>query len=253
MIMSKHISFSRCLLSFAKVAGVAGLVAGAYVAPLQAQTTTETTTTTTLGADTDPTPVMDESYSGYGSAERAMLKIAYSMAFPSGGLHDYAADASFRGFDLTLLWPVFKGLYVGAGFGFNGFYEEKPRETYHVNNSDITGKLYRYVDHWAFSAVAQWFFLKPDSIVRPYAGVRLGVAALSMTTLVVDLAYQDAPAGFLVVPEVGAQLKLSRQFKAYVSYQFNYSTASVEGATQDYSGLSFSSIQIGFALAMGGG
>jgi len=181
-----------------------------------------------------------------------MLKVAYGMAFPSGGLHDFTADASFRGFDLTLLWPVLKGLYVGAGFGFNGFYQEKPRETYTLDNGAITGKLYRYVDHWAFSGVAQYYFLKPQSMFRPYAGVRVGVAALSATTLVVDLAYQDAPAGFLVVPEIGVQLALSKSIRAYASYQFNYSTATISGAAEDFTGLIFSSIQIGFSFGMGG-
>jgi hypothetical protein len=244
MIMSKHIFNSGCFQSVATIAGVAVLLGMVHVAPLHAQDS--------AGASSDANTMIEESsYGSYQPKERATLKIAYSIGFPHGGLHDYTGEVSPRGFDLTLAWPVFKSLFVGAGFGFNSFYQEKDRTTYEVDNTAITGKLYRYVDYWSFSAVAQYVFLKPKSVVRPYVGVRVGVAALSMTTLVVDLAYQDAPAGFLVVPEAGVNFNLSKQLALYASYQLNYSTASVQGATQDFSSLSFSSIQIGVTLGMG--
>jgi opacity protein-like surface antigen len=198
----------------------------------------------------DDTAYMDSSMESYGDSrnrESAMLKIAWSMAFAAGDLNDFAGDASFRGFDIALLWPVVAGLHLGAGFGFNSLYEEHERGTYEVNTTAVTGKLYRYADAWSFSAVAQYMFLSPQSMLRPYAGLRVGIEAMALTTLVVDFAADDAPAGFLLAPDIGLQLNVSKQMMAYASYQFNFSTAS----TDQFDALSFSTVNIGIALKMG--
>lgn len=196
----------------------------------------------------DPNAHLDMSYDAYKPRESAMLKFAWSMSFAAGDLNDFTGDASFRGFDLSIVWPVVAGLHLGAGFGFNSLYEEHERQTYEMGPTAITGKLYRYCDFWSFTAVAQWHFLDMRAKVRPYAGLRVGVAALALTTLLVDFSSGEAPAGFLLTPEVGLQLALAKEVAAYASYQFNFSTAS----SGDFDLLSFSSIQIGLSLRMGG-
>lgn len=179
--------------------------------------------------------------------EFTMLSTAYSVAVPMGDLSDFAGGPSFRGFDLSLLFPLYRGLFVGPAFGFNLLSDRKARESYQLSSATITGKLYRYVHYWSFALATRYVFLQPQQPVRPYAGLRLGVAALDLTSLVVDLSSQDSPTGFLLTPEVGVQVRLADMLHGFLAYQFNFSTAS----SADFDLLSFSAIQLGLSLQMG--
>lgn len=180
-----------------------------------------------------------------GNRERVKFAIAYSIAFPTADLHDFNSVTSFRGFDFAVLWPVFRGLHVGPALGFNMFYDDKARTTYQVSdNSALTAKLYRYTDYWSISALARYVFMEPSATVRPYAGLRLGVAALSSTTLVVDTSRQDAPVGFLMVPEAGVMFRFTESVLGFVTLQYNFSTAS----TASFDSLSFAAFQLGLSI-----
>jgi len=176
--------------------------------------------------------------------ETVKFGVSYSMGFPFGDLKDYVGEASFRGFDITVLWPVFKSLYVGPSLTYNLFYEEKARETYDLGSSAITGKLYRYTDYWSTAVVARYFFMQPGGLLRPYAGAKIGVAALLNTTLAADLSTQTNPVGFYLAPEVGVLLKFAKTASASISYQYNFSTAS----QTNFDNLSYGSLQFGVVL-----
>lgn len=207
-------------------------------------------TTPLISATADP-PVGSEAGASYpeasskGNRERVKFAIAYSIAFPTADLHDFNSITSFRGFDFAVLWPVFRGLHVGPSLGFNMFYDDKSRTTYQVtNNSALTAKLYRYTDYWTISALARYVFMEPSKSLRPYAGLRLGVAALSTTTLVVDTSRQDAPVGFLMVPEAGVLFRFTESVLGFASLQYNFSTAS----TASFDSLSFAAVQLGLSI-----
>jgi hypothetical protein len=173
------------------------------------------------------------------------LSLNYSMGFTTGNLHDYVAESSFRGFDFAALWPVYKSLYLGAAFGYNLFYERVDRDTYSLSDrSAVTAQLYRYSDYWTTSLATRYYFMEPDSAVRAYAGLRIGVASVLNTTLVADLAFQDDPMGFLLAPEAGVLLRLNPAISGAVSALYNFSTASSAG----YDSLSYLALQVGFVL-----
>lgn len=187
------------------------------------------------------------SFPGEAGAKRERVKFAvsYSIGLPAMDLHDFTGIASFRGFDFAVLWPVFRGLHVGPGLGFNSFYDDKPRGTYQLTSeSAITAKVYRYADYWTISGVARYIFRAAQASIRPFAGLRAGVAALSTTSLVVDTSRQDAPVGFLMVPEAGVLVEFSRSLFGSISLQYNFSTAS----TTSFNNLSFGAIQLGLTI-----
>ena len=166
------------------------------------------------------------------------------MGFATGDLHDFVSEPSYRGFDLTFLWPVYRSLYIGPSLATNHFYEEKPRETYERGTSAVTAKLYRYTDYWNTSLVTRYYFREPTSFIRPYGSLRLGVAALSTTTFAADFTDQDNPVGFSLSPEVGALLRISKPVSLSVAYTYNFSTASIER----FDKLSFGALQFGLSI-----
>jgi len=169
---------------------------------------------------------------------------AYSMGFAFGDLHDLVGEPSFRGFDLALLWPIYRSFYIGAALSTNHFYEEKDRATYERGATAVTGKLYGYVDYWNTALVTRYYLQRPESRVRAYGGVRLGLAAVRTTTFVADFTDQDDPLGFLVAPEVGMLIRIVDSVSASVAYQYNFSTAS----TSRLDNLSFGALQFGLSI-----
>jgi len=162
----------------------------------------------------------------YHQRELPIWTLGYSMALGVGDLNDYIGNASFRGFEVALLWPVVRSLFLGVTFGYNGFYEATGHETYQLESAAVNAKLYRYADSWPLALVGRYLFLQNRSMLRPYLGVRVGAAWVDTTTLVTDRTYQDSSFGFLAAPEAGILVHLSAAVLACVSYAFNFTTAS---------------------------
>jgi len=173
-----------------------------------------------------------------------MWTFGYSMALGVGDLNDYVQNVSFRGFEVNLLWPLARSLFVGASFGYNGFYESTGSETYQLASAAVTGKLYRYADAWPLAAVGRYVFAQPESMFRPYLGLQMGATWIQTTTLVTDLTFQDSQVGFLLAPEAGILAHLSKAVAACLAYKFNFTTAS----PGDRDLLSYSSLMLGLTL-----
>lgn len=183
--------------------------------------------------------------SDYRQRELPIWTIGYSMALGVGDLNDYISDTSFRGFEVTLLWPATTGLFFGVGFGYNGFYERKPQQTRQLTeNSAVTARAYNYTDAWPLAAVGRFVFLQPNSPVRPYLGIRTGVTLMDSTTLVTDRSVNDSTAGWLLAPEAGILAHLSKSVMASLQYSFNFTTADTIGGDQ----LSYNNLMVGLSL-----
>lgn len=178
--------------------------------------------------------------------EGPIFAFGYSMSSGVGDLHHYIGDTSFRGYDAVALTPVYRSLFLGVSFGYNGFNQAGPRSTYQLDSGAVTAKLYRYADAWPLAAAVRYLFLDRGSVLRPYVGLRTGVAWIDTSTLVVDRSTSHTSAGWLLVPEAGLDLYIAPQVLAHLSYQFNFTTASNAG----YSSLSYNTIQLGLGAQL---
>ncbi|HET6338963.1 MAG TPA: hypothetical protein VFG30_37345 [Polyangiales bacterium] len=176
--------------------------------------------------------------------ELPMWTIGYSMSLGVGDLNDYIGSPSFRGFEITLLWPAVRSFFAGLAFGYNGFYETSGRQTFQLQSAAVTGKLYRYADAWPLALLGRYVFMQRQSVVRPYVGLRMGMAWINTTTLVTDRTFEDSSLGFLLAPEAGILGHLSKSVMACLSYTFNFTTAS----PGDRDVLSYSSLLLGLTL-----
>jgi hypothetical protein len=160
------------------------------------------------------------------SRERPSFAIAYEVGFPVFDLHTFTNNVSPRGMGGNFEWPVIQGLRLGAAFHYSRFYDERPRQTYVFDNGAVNAKLYRYADIWSMSALARYRFSTPDSPVRPFVGLEIGVAFLNATTLIADTGFQNTPTGLLLAGEVGLAARVSRGFLATIAVRYNMTTAS---------------------------
>jgi hypothetical protein len=180
----------------------------------------------------------------YAARELPMWTIGYSVSLGVGDLNDYIGTPSFRGFEISLLWPAIQSFFAGLAFGYNGFYETSGRQTFQLQSGAVTGKLYRYADAWPLALLGRYVFMQRESVVRPYLGLRMGMAWIDTTTLVTDRTYEDSSLGFLLAPEVGILGHLSKSVMASLNYTFNFTTAS----SGDRDVLSYSSLMLGLTL-----
>jgi hypothetical protein len=160
------------------------------------------------------------------SRERPSFAIAYEVGFPVFDLHTFVNNVSPRGMGGNFEWPVIQGLRLGAAFHYSRFYDERPNQTYNFDGGAVTAKLYRFADIWSMAAVARYRFGTPDSPIRPFVGLELGVSFLNATTLLADLGFQNTPTGFLAAGEVGLAARVSRGFLATIALRYNMTTAS---------------------------
>jgi Lipid A 3-O-deacylase (PagL) len=175
--------------------------------------------------------------------EYASWTLAYEVAFPVADLNTFIGSVSPRGLGFAGEFPVYKGLRIGGTINYNRFYGNQPRDTYYLDNGAVTATLYRYVDVWSLAALARYRFLEPNSGIRPFIGVGLGVSFLSATTLVADLGFQDTPAGFLFQPEAGVTARLSAGMQALLAVRYTMTTA----AFREVDMPSYISLQIGLS------
>lgn len=74
---------------------------------------------------------------------QSLTTASYSMGLATGDLGDYVSNFSCRGFTLDYLKMVRPNVGVGFYTGWNVFYDEKPYDTYTLENKFLSGKQYR--------------------------------------------------------------------------------------------------------------
>jgi len=159
--------------------------------------------------------------------EQASIFGGYEIATPTGSLHDYIEESSFRGFEMGGLFPATRGLHLGIYFNYHLFYEDRGITTTQLpQGGAVTARVYRYTKFWSTGVLARYYLFEPEHRIRPYAGLRLGVAFLTAAALVTDLGLYETPIGFALAPEIGFAVRLAPPLALSLSARYDYSTAS---------------------------
>ena len=93
--------------------------------------------------------------------------MSYSMGFGTGDVADFISKPSFRGANIEFRSMVQPNIGVGITFGWNVLYESIARVTYTVGPSSLTGKQYRYSNHFPMLLGAN-YYLSPDETFNPF-------------------------------------------------------------------------------------
>jgi hypothetical protein len=192
-------------------------------------------------AQAAPTTSDAEKSAAHDDDESILLGLSYTIGFPSADLHAIIDDPSFRGFDVNIHAAVLRSWYIGVAVGYNHFHEDDGRDTYETDWGAVTGTFYRAYGSVSLALSNRYYLLSPQDIVRPYAGLRLGVSFGSASLMVADVHRYSAPAGFLVAPEAGVAVRLLHWLRLSVAYQYDFTTNSFREVDQ----ASFHAVQLG--------
>ncbi len=168
----------------------------------------------------------------------------YSIGFGTGDLGDYIGQPSFRGITIDYHKMVQPNVGVGFSLGWNVFYEDKAYDTYTVDNVSLSGKQYRYSNHWPMLLTGA-YYLKPGEAVNPFFGLGVGtIYSLRNTNMNLYTVEVDAW-NFALQPEIGVQFILNDVTAIHVAakYYNGFAAGGDLDTTQSYF-----TLNVGFAF-----
>lgn len=170
--------------------------------------------------------------------------VYYSVGFATGDLGDYISQPSFRGIGLDYNKMIQPNIGVGFSIGWNVFYEDKPYDTYTVDNVSLSGKQYRYSNHWPM-LLSGSYYLKPGEAINPFVGLGVGtIYTLRNTNMNLYTVELDAW-NFALQPQVGVQFSVDDA--TAITLIAKYNNAFHAGGELD-TDQSYFTINLGFAF-----
>ncbi len=181
--------------------------------------------------------------------DKQYYTFGWQMTQPLGAFSDFANQFSLRGgyFDGKIFMT--DNLSVGFGIAYDGYNEEKPRDTYYFNNSTgaITAAIYNYVVEVPFTVGGYYHFASSNSNIQPYAGLGIGLNYITEHTVLQDLDIYNDQWAFLVKPEVGVYIPFNAEspFGFNIKVAYNFNTNKFSTAARDYNYMQSLNIGVG--------
>jgi outer membrane protein len=173
---------------------------------------------------------------GYGfvSAQQSYTSVNYVISFPTGDLNEYASKTSFRGFMFQYRGGVMNEyLAVGCDLGWNAFYEEKDYDTYTEGTASISGRQWRYSNHYPLLLSAD-YFIRPGEDFNPYISFGLGTMYTNRKVLFGSFTILQEAWHFAIKPEAGFIYDVHNNTGVKFSAMYHVGFKSKDIETQSY-------------------
>lgn len=150
------------------------------------------------------------------------LDLGYNVALPMGDFKNTVSDASYRGFQASVLYGINNKLSVGLGTGFQDFYQKYPRQVYKLSDgSDASAVLTNSVQTIPVLATVKYSFT-PDAAVQPYAALGVGGNLITYNQLLGEFGGQQSKFGFAARPEAGLYIPFKKDGQSGFSIGASY-------------------------------
>lgn len=142
-----------------------------------------------------------------------VVTLRWTAIQPLGSFSDnYIDKASLLNYSVQLDWML-KNLPVsiGAEMGQDYYKKRLPRAIYNFEDQDISAIQTRTFRVNPIQVVANYYFLPVNSIVRPYAGIAVGVGLVNYVNYWGSLSDQSQKAGFSYGAQAGVKVLLGKE------------------------------------------
>jgi outer membrane protein len=147
-------------------------------------------------------------------AQASYVSFGYRMAFPMASFRDYIKTTSFRGVQFDYKYFVNDNIAVGFQYHWNGFYENKPRQTYETEFGAITAEQFNF-SYASSLLLGADYYIPTNVIVKPFIGVRLGTGYLEIDRFVGAVQFQETEWRFSYSATVGALFQIPNTSLAF--------------------------------------
>lgn len=165
---------------------------------------------------------------------QSLTTVSYSMGLATGDLGDYVSTFSGRGFTLDYRKMVQPNIGVGLYTGWNVFFDERPYDTYTIDNRSLSGKQFRTVNSFPIMFATD-YYLKPGEDLNPFIGLGVGTIYTERATdMGIYRLTQDAWS-FAFTPQVGFYYSVNRYSGISLAAKYNLGLAGGDfDTTQSY-------------------
>lgn len=171
------------------------------------------------------------------NAQQNYTSFQYAIGFGSGDLSDYISKASFRGFLFEYKNSfINENILIGVDIAWNAFYENVD-DVYTEGDASISGKQWRYSNHFPLLISAEYLFL-PDNSLRPFVNFGLGTMYTQHRLDMNVYSFEQDAWSFAIKPEIGAIYDMGNNsgLKLAAKYYTGFKSGDLE--TQSYFSIS---------------
>ncbi len=170
--------------------------------------------------------------------------LSYGVASTTSDTKDFIDDTSWRNWGLDILARVKPNTAVGMYFGWNVF-NDITQEVSTVNNAQIGGTQYRYINSFPMLVTVRQFMGDPGGM-RFFVGGGVGAQYDKNRVDVGQWRIEDDQWHFAVAPEIGVILPLQSDAKWFVNAKYDYAFKAADRTR------SYFQLNIGVAWQTGG-
>jgi hypothetical protein len=145
-----------------------------------------------------------------------LVGMAWDIALPVGSVHDFIADTSVAGFEISLRYFVIPKLSIGVSTDWQSFSEDRPRTTFQIENGALTATAYNSIWGGTLRGLAHFYPLDRGPVL-PFIGGHIGVGWSTLQTSAADLVLYDNQTSVALGGDIGALIQPSRQSPTFLA------------------------------------
>jgi outer membrane protein len=152
---------------------------------------------------------------------QSKTNLYYTMGVPVSNTNDFINKTSFRGMGFEYQYMLTDRFALGGVLQWSTFYEAMDKDTYPIENGEINGYQYRYINTVPMYATGTYYLASDDATIRPYIGLGVGTYWLEKR---VDMGlYADIYNSwhFGLIPKAGILMPLSYSNSLYLGIDYN--------------------------------
>ena len=154
----------------------------------------------------------------------AQAVLQYTVGIPMGSFKNTVSEISPRGFRGALYFGINDNLALGAGSGFQDFYQKHDRQLYQLSDgSDLSAVRSYSIQSIPILVESKWSF-SPGKTVQPYVGLGIGGNLINYNDYVGEFgAERKTSFGFAARPHAGVYIPFRKHGESGLTLSGSYS------------------------------
>ena len=158
------------------------------------------------------------------SAQQGLSKISvqHSTHFPLGSLRASVNNPTLRGFTADYSYFLTNQFSIGLTGGFNDLYAKKDRQTYNLNEVDVSAVKSYSIQTIPMMLKGSYSKIKEGSLFQPYVGIAAGASLVNYQEWYGTLVDEKSGLRFSVTPEIGTRIAFNKYSLAGADLSLRY-------------------------------
>lgn len=143
------------------------------------------------------------------------LTVSYNVGIPMSDFKNVVSEASYRGFNASVLHGLSDKVSIGLATGFQDFYQKTPRQLYHFSDgSDISAVVTNTIQTIPVLFDVKYNF-SPAGTVQPYGAIGVGGNLVAYNQMFGEFGEQQTKIKFAARPEAGLYIPFGKRLSGF--------------------------------------